>query len=247
MNQGTSSNSFCVRCTINGFTCDRCIPSHALYVSEVSQSDNDVPDLIDSPRSEYMIRNNNYINNNTNNIYNNIEEYDNIIQNEYNNNISPLYYIYDIMRQLSYESITNIKLKSRLSELTEETFECSICLDDHRHSCGLTLECGHKFCANSICMNLKKSDKCPLCRLKIKSLSLTRDVVVESIDIRIDLMTNQQQQQQQQDVCINCTEKSHCQISCGHLFCGNCIVSHLHSNEKLECPQCNSVISEIKL
>lgn len=212
---GSESNSFCLHCAMQGFTCDGCLLSH---------SENEIQSI-----------------NNINYIYyiNNIEQYNNI-QNEYINNESILNYFYNAILQASHQNNTTIKLNSRPFELLKETFECAICLEDHKHSCGLTLECGHKFCANSICTNLKKSSNCPLCRLKIDSLYLTRDIEIEQIDIKIDSVLPEQQ-----DFCINCSEKSHCQANCGHLFCGNCMISHLHN--KSECVQCNNVITSIKL
>jgi hypothetical protein len=243
-------NNFCTDCTTQGLCCEECL---------------ELPDLIEIEDSNYEPSN--HINNNINtyNNYNNYYNYiinnniinNNIINNEYINNIRNYsndnendfeYNIYrtnirqelsSVIRVLFQDDVSNIELRSVPIEHTEPTFDCAICLDNHSNTVALTLECGHKFCANSLCSNLRRSNTCPLCRKDIRNMSLSR---VSDDKLRLEIHSHVSESK-----CTSCENSSHCEADCGHKYCGNCIVSHLHTSNKSECQECNLEIKCIRI
>ena len=209
-------NNFCNDCLQQGTRCTLCLEVPPLEA---------LP-LIDYPENEFII----------NNIINN------------NNIINPYYiirYINDLpnnnfaVRRLFQEFELNIPLNSITNGITEPTFECAICLEYHSSTIAITFNCGHKFCANTTCPNLRRSMKCPLCRSSITSLSLTRSDTTP-INIRINEDNDEFQ-------CMTCENRAQCELDCLHRYCGNCTVNHLHTSGTSLCQECSTPITTIKI
>lgn len=202
-------NDFCNDCLEQGTRCTECL---------------EIPPLIDDIPINYYSLNYTLAYNDIPNII----EHDNI-----RGNLS------DIIRRLFEDFQPSIPLNSITNGTTEPTFECAICLEDHSSTIAITFNCGHKFCANTTCTNLRRSMKCPLCRSSITILSLTREDTTP-INIRIN-------ENNDEFPCMTCENIAQCELDCWHRYCGNCTVNHLHTSGTSLCQECSTPITTIKI
>lgn len=114
--------------------------------------------------------------------YNNYNNYINIIYNEINHEIIPFP---NIMSE-SESTKHNIALTLESLEITEETQNCCICMENREKEEICELNCRHNFCGfcvkDILCKNNSRKPKCPLCRENIKNIKTQKKEIQNNLD-----------------------------------------------------------------